>query len=347
MNTETLLALAQNAVDVNNLRAACEFYEVALQQSPNDINVLEAYAEIMLHYVQDSGRAEQMLRHAINVAPNEGYVKYLNLAQLINGTEAVLCYKKAYAIIKQEMSRTAKKKKRANFERELASCLCAVAELYLTDLCDEEDAEANCEAAITEAKRVCDRSIEVHQLEASLRLSQVRPEDALQSLRSAVALTHKLSEEYQPTYESKVELAKLLMQVDHTEAFQFLLEVLQLNDTNAYVWFLMGETARLRKRYHDSARLLKHARTVATIANAGDEALAEIDNTIRLLIEEIGGEQAVAAIPYMDSKNPIEFLEPEEGDEVHNPGDGIDVEGGAEGDECDEPAWEDVDDDDC
>lgn len=344
MNTETLLALAQNAVDVGKLQAACEFYEVALQQSPNDINVLEAYAEIMLHYVQDAGRAEQMLRHAINVSPNEGYVKYLNLAQMISGVEAVLCYKKAYSIIKQEMSRTTKRRRRLNYERELATCLCAVAELYLTDLCDEEDAEQNCETAIAEAKRVCDRSIEVHQLEASLRLSQVRNEDALTSLRTAVALTHKLSEEYQPTYESKVELAKLLMQVDHTEAFQFLLEVLQLNDTNAYVWFLMGETARLRKRYHDSARLLKHARTIATVSNAGAEALAEIDATIRLLIEEMGGEAAVAQVPHMDSRNPIEFLEPEEGDEVHNAGDAIDEADGVD-DECDEPAWEDDDDD--
>eukprot|EP00744_Colponema_vietnamica_P007103 GILI01010250.1.p1 GENE.GILI01010250.1~~GILI01010250.1.p1 ORF type:complete len:352 (+),score=95.59 GILI01010250.1:66-1121(+) len=345
MNTETLLALAQNAVDVGKLQAACEFFEVALHQSPNNIEVLEAYAEIMLHYVQDSNRAEQMLRHAINVSPNEGYVKYLNLAQMIGGTEAVLCYKKAYGIIRQEMSRTRKRSRLQNFERELSTCLCAVAELYLTDLCDEDDAEQNCEQAIEEAKKVCERSIEVHQLEASLRLSQQQPGMAFESLRKAVALTRKLGEEYQPPYESKIELAKLLMQVDHTEAFQFLLEVLQLNDTNAYVWFLMGEVARLRKRYHDSARLLKHARTIATVANAGQEAINEIDNTIRMLIDEMGGDAAVAAVPHMDGRNPIDYLEPEEGDEVHNEGEGPDnMHGDAAEDDDDifddEPAWE-------
>jgi hypothetical protein len=35
---------------------------------------------------------------------------------------------------------------------QICSALCSVAELYLTDLCFEEDAEAQCERALDEAR---------------------------------------------------------------------------------------------------------------------------------------------------------------------------------------------------
>lgn len=342
MDVPTCMALAQNAIDEGNIKAGCEFYEAALHRAPNHGEVLEAYGEIMLHYVQDFARAEQLLRHSIEVAPNEGYVKYLNLAQLLNGNDALKCYQKAYGIQRVEMSRLRTKKSVANMKREMASCLVAAAELYLTDLCDEDEAEKNCEGALDEAVKMCPDSVEVHQTHASLRLSQQREEDALADIRKAVLLTHKLSEEYQPTYESKIELGRLYMQVHPPEAFQFFQDVLQLNDANPYVWFLLGECARLRKRFHDSARLLKHARQLAAATNAGDEAINEIDGTIRLLVDEMGGEEAVMQVEHMDEPNPLDFLAPEEevDEVVVNEGDDNAQEEWAE-----EPLWEDAEED--
>jgi tetratricopeptide (TPR) repeat protein len=333
------MALAQNAIDEGNIKAGCEFYEAALHRAPNHGEVLEAYGEIMLHYVQNFQRAEQLLRHSITVAPNEGYIKYMNLAQLLQGQEALKCYQQAYNIMKQEVCKLRTKKSVASIHREMAGCLVAAAELYLTDLCDDDDAEKNCEEALEEALKHCCDSVEVHQTHASLRLSQQREDDALIDIRKAVLLTHKLSEEYQPTYESKIELGRLFMQVHPPEAFQFFLDLLQLNDANPYVWFLLGECARLRKRFHDSARLLKHARQLAVYTNAGEEATTEIDTTIRLLVEEMGGEQAVMQVQHMNETNPLDFLDPEENPDeiVVNEGDDNANEEWAE-----EPLWEDA-----
>jgi tetratricopeptide (TPR) repeat protein len=312
MDLHTILSLAQSALDMGQIPAACEFYEVGLAQYPNSAEIFEAYAEIMMHFVQDADRARQMLQHAINVCPNEGHVKYLNMAQLVTGREALDCYRRAYEILVNELGRARKKKQQKVIRRTIASVRCGAAELFLTDLCDEPEAEQECETNVNDANFYCDDSVEVHQLRGSLRLSQQRNEEALESLRRAVELTHSLGEEYQPTLNSKVELGKLLMQVDATDAFRFLLEVLQFDDTNAYVWFLLGESARLRKRYHDAARLLKHSRIRAAAMRDSAEALADIDKAILVLVEEMGGTEAVMTIPNMDHPNPIALLEPEE-----------------------------------
>lgn len=345
MDTSTLLALAQNAVDIGNVRAACEFYEVALQQSPNSDEVLEAYAEIMLHCVHDTTRAEQLLRHAVSVNPHEGYVKYLNLAQLCQPHESIQHYRTAYNIAERMLGRCKKKARKAVLEA-MSSMCSAVAELYLTDLCFEEDAESNCEIMVNKALELNADSVEAHQMQASLRLSQSRPDEALVALRRAVYLTQRLGEEYQPTYESKIELARLLMQVSPDEAFPFLLEVLQLDDTNPYVWFLLGECARLRRRYADAARLLRRSRVLIMLSqsNSGgseptgaeDTALREIDEALNVLVQEMGAE-AAAAVPDLDSPNPLELLQDEDEETVFpedDPG------------TLDEPVWEEVQGDD-
>lgn len=334
MDTSTLLALAQGAVDVGNIKAACEFYEIALTQSPNNDEVLEAYAEILIHYAQDLPRAQQMLRHAIEVNPNAGYVKYMNLGQLCEAEESLQCYQRAYEIANSMLQGCRKKRIKRTLQETMATMCCAVAELYLTDLCFAAEAEQQCERAVARALELNRDSVEPHQLEASLRLSQQRPEDALQALRRAVDLTHRLSEEHQPTYESKIELGRLMMQVHPGEAFGVLLEVLQLGDNNPYVWFLLGECARLRGRFVDAARLLRRSRVMLVTSDGDAAALSEVDNAIAVLVEEMGGAEAASRIPDFDHPNPIELLQPEEGDE----------EGEEEGDLA-EPVWESCDDD--
>ncbi|KAL7701984.1 hypothetical protein N2W54_008126 [Lotmaria passim] len=339
MDTNTLLALAQSAVDVGNVKAACEFYEVALAQSPNNDEVLEAYAEIMIHYAQDPSRAQQMLRHAIEINPNQGYVKYLNLAQLCEAAEALKCYEKAYQIASLMLHGCRKKKMKRTLQETMATICCAVAELYLTDLCFNDDAEQQCEQAVTRALELNSEIVEPHQLQASLRLSQCRPEEALESLRRAVDLTHRLGEEHQPTYESKIELGRLLMQVEPAEAFPFLLEVLQYGDNNPYVWFLLGECARMRGRYIDAARLLRRARVMLVVSGGDATSLAEVDAAIGILVQEMGGPDAVAQVVDIDHPNPLELLQPEDDAAAEEENDEAAEEDLAE------PEWESCDED--
>lgn len=367
MDISTLLALAQNAVDTGNVNAACEFYEVGLQQSPNNDEVLEAYAEILIHFGKDLVRAEKLLRHAISVNPNEGYVKYLNLAQLCGAEESVRLYRTAYSIAERMMGKCKLKKSKKVLKEAMSTMCVAVAELYLTDLCFAPDAESNCEKAIRCALEMNPHSVEAHQAKGSLLLSQSQAEEALSYLLKAVELTRTLGEEFQPTYESKMELARLLMQVNPTEAFTFLLELLQLNDMNPYVWFLLGECARMRKRFVDGARLLRRARVLLLLSytqnstpevsmsgqnrnsmeggggstpELSDEdaaAMQEIDQAIGVLVQEMGGPEIAAQIPQLDCPNPLELLEEEEEESAQRENE--EKEGAEEDLVLNEPTW--------
>ncbi|CCW61395.1 unnamed protein product [Phytomonas sp. EM1] len=334
MDTPTLLNLAQNAVDVGNIRAACEFYEIALAQSPNNDEVLEAYAEILIHHAQDLERAKQMLRHAIALNPRVGYVKYLNLAQLTEAEEALGWYQQAHEIASEELGRCRKPKAKAALRETLGTISCAIAELYLTDLCFHDDAEAMAGEMVRRALAFNPRGVEPHQLHGSLLLSQGDVVAARAALHRAVDLTHTLSEAHQPPYESKIELARLLLQVSPSAAFDFLLELLQLGDNNPYVWFLLGEGARMRGRFEDAARLLRRARVMLVVSDGDPKAIAEVDDAIRILVEEMGGPEAAARVPDLDHPDPISLLQPtgagEEGD--------AEEEGG-----LDEPVWESCD----
>lgn len=61
---------------------------------------------------------------------------------------------------------------------QICSAQCSIAELYLTDLCFEDDAEARCQAALDEALAMDQGSPEVTQSLANLRLSQQKGEEA-------------------------------------------------------------------------------------------------------------------------------------------------------------------------
>lgn len=313
MDIPTCITLADNALNEGQPQAACEFYEVALKQQPDNVEVLEAYGEVLLHHMQDPARAIQLLQHAARLCPSEGHVKFLNLAQLHGGHEALGYYGKALGILNSQLCASRRRSEKEELRRSIAEARAAIAELYLTDLCDEPEAEQRCEDALAEAVRNCEECVEVHQTLGSLRLSQLRNEDALVALRRAVELSHELEEGLQPAYETRVELGKLLMQVCHKDAFGWLQSVLYLNPHNAYVWFLLGETARLRQRFHDSARLLRHARLAAP--QDDPEAIGQIDEAIRLLVQDMGGPDAVAAVPHMDAPNPLDFIEQSDDDE--------------------------------
>ena len=63
-------------------------------------------------------------------------------------------------------------------KRQLAVAYCAVAELYLTDLCFEENAESACESFLNQALALDDKCPDTLQALCSLRLSQSRGREA-------------------------------------------------------------------------------------------------------------------------------------------------------------------------
>jgi predicted Zn-dependent protease len=130
-----------------------------------------------------------------------------------------------------------------------SDALCALTEIYMTDLCDEEAAESNCVAFMEEAMKRHPQNPEVYSTFASVRLSQCRNEEAKELVERGMDLWYTEPEEDKalvvdpawPSFPSRMSLARLLIEVG---SFQRALDVIETceaeDEEDAQVWYLYG-----------------------------------------------------------------------------------------------------------
>lgn len=107
----------------------------------------------------------------------------------------------------------------------------------------EEDAESRCEALITEALMVAPSSPECFQTLASVRISQLRPDDARVALSRGLELWKDLPpEDYRvPDFSVRVSLSRLLMEVQmEIDAIEVLERLILEDDESVEAWYLGG-----------------------------------------------------------------------------------------------------------
>ncbi|KAK4224598.1 hypothetical protein QBC38DRAFT_485112 [Podospora fimiseda] len=127
--------------------------------------------------------------------------------------------------------------------RKLADTLCAVAEVYMTDLSWEADAETRCEALITEATLLAPELAETWQTVANVRISQSRTEEAQEALKRSMKLWEHLEPEDPavPAFPSRVSLVRLLIEVGMEEkAIDVADRLIDEDDLSVEVWYLGG-----------------------------------------------------------------------------------------------------------
>lgn len=84
----------------------------------------------------------QVLRHAITLSPEDGYEKYLYLAQLIEGQEAITLTRKGVALVAQQADAAKAPGSQVPEEEQKILCqaysgaLCSLAELILNEADD-------------------------------------------------------------------------------------------------------------------------------------------------------------------------------------------------------------------
>jgi hypothetical protein len=109
-------------------------------------------------------------------------------------------------------------------------------ELYMTDLCDEPDAEARCESALTRALAIDESSAEAWLGCARLRSVQERRDDAVAALSRVAALDESLP------LAARMAAARLALELEAwREGAQLLDGVLEEDDEVYEAWFLLGE----------------------------------------------------------------------------------------------------------
>lgn len=204
----------------------------------------------------DPDSAREAFQAAIVIDPegaHDGAEKFLWMAQLNEegGAESVRWFEKGIEVLKREISGLeGKKAKKDEIEelleekrQKIANSLCGIAEVYMTDLSWEEDAETRCDAAVTEALLFAPENPEPLQTLASIRISQLKPEEAQSALRRSMELWKDLDPDDPkvPDYSVRISLSRLLMEAEmEDEAIEVLERLVGENDSSVEAWYLGG-----------------------------------------------------------------------------------------------------------
>jgi len=132
-------------------------------------------------------------------------------------------------------------------EREISSAYCSMAELYTSDLCDEENAESECERLLLLAFQTSSSNIDALQALANFRLIQNKNDEALKYLKlcfnvlNETPVLHDDETDLSGSFEVRSNVAKIALELKQDEeALELIESLLQENDSNPETWWLAG-----------------------------------------------------------------------------------------------------------
>ncbi|KAI0012918.1 TPR-like protein [Xylariaceae sp. FL0662B] len=264
VSPQVLVKAAEYQLSEGNVQDATTLAEKALDQSATGsddaLSALNLLGQINVETGEFEAARGFFLRAAAidedgskDEAAGGGPEKFLCLAQLSEdgGKDSVGWFEKGAAALKKQILALEETRRKSDeqvmrldeLKKKLAMTLCSVAEVYMTDLSWEDDAEQRCEALVTEATMVAPGFAETWQTLANVRISQERVEDAKAALTRSMDLWKDLPPEDPsvPDFPSRVALARLLMEVGmEQEAIEVLERMVGEDDESVEVWYLGG-----------------------------------------------------------------------------------------------------------
>lgn len=264
-SVESLIEQGNTALTALDLDLAYKSFDQALQLDSNDTNIMDALADVCMQ-LGDLEKAFGLLQQSTAQAPSENPFKWMFLAQLQNETESVESYQTGIHYLKEILNVTEDSTAKELTLQQIAKAYCSIAEIYLTDLCYEDDAETRCEAAINDSLLTLPENLDGLQAQTSLRISQNRKTEAsviiekvadrIIANRTAMHSKAIVSEllETETTCESKENpeidfcsaTAKLLIECSSenqqlgNKAIDLLVSLLEEDDENLEIWYLIG-----------------------------------------------------------------------------------------------------------
>src|SRR5438046_2484905 len=121
---------AEECVIKFDFARAVEIYQAALQIHPNNTTIIDALANAFLQG-GDFQRAEQMFKISIQLAPNVGHEKYMSLAGLLSGQQAIALFQKGIEILLSQRQSIQDPLLLKEAISQLISGFCAIAEIYM------------------------------------------------------------------------------------------------------------------------------------------------------------------------------------------------------------------------
>lgn len=205
---------------------------------------------------EDKARAQYEL--AVKIDPNGALVSaepYLQLAQVCEegGQKSIYYFEKAIEVMQNEIEVLDEQMDMEGTQEivdsrrgRVADALCGMAEVYMTDLSLEADAEQRCEQYVTEAVAICPEAISAGVLQtlASVRISQERVDEAKRVLAHSVSLWKDIPADVEsparPDFAARVSLVRLLMEVEQEQDAMVVVEGLVKEDDQSVEALYLG-----------------------------------------------------------------------------------------------------------
>lgn len=264
LDVAKLLVNAQTQLEVGNLHEASEIAQQALDATGAggdfELSALNLLGTIHVEAGDIDDARAYFLRAAtldpegaVDEKVGGGPEKFLLLAQLSEegGQDSVGWFERGVVALRKQIqalsglpSKTAEQQAALDEKQQkLGGVLCAVAEVYMTDLSWEADAEARCEALVTEAMLIAPQSAETWQTVANVRISQERQDEARAALSRSLELWQDLPANHPavPEFPTRIALARLLLETAmEEEALRVLERLVADDDTSVEAWYLGG-----------------------------------------------------------------------------------------------------------
>ncbi|KAF2667731.1 hypothetical protein BT63DRAFT_299408 [Microthyrium microscopicum] len=183
-----------------------------------------------------------------------GADKFLWLAQLSEegGKDSVMWFEKGAAVLRRQITAAIEEGMDQDTQAllleekksKLSNALCAIAEVYMTDLSwDDKTAEEVCDRVVKEALEISPNNPEILQTVASVRISQLKVDEAKAYLQKSLDLWMDLPEDSPqvPDFPVRISLARLLMEAEMEEqALEVVERLIQEDDHSVEAWYLGG-----------------------------------------------------------------------------------------------------------
>ena len=250
------LEKGQEMLAIGQPDVAIQFFQRGLSQDPSNASLLEALGATYID-TGDIPAAILALKKSVEVAPEESGTAWMYLGQLQDAQLAVQSFNKGLALLRRDYQRAQEAETGSTgpdsnlLKDQLCAGYCAVAELYMTDLCLHEDAEKRCEEMLQQARELRPENVQVLQALSSFRISQCKPEEARPLvLRAANVISEAFEKrnsftqlgdvEELPPYEFRACTAKILLELsENARAVSLLQDLVQEDDEIIETWVLL------------------------------------------------------------------------------------------------------------
>lgn len=256
---EILLTRAETCLVQFQFDEAVSLLKRALSTRPQDTTVMDTLAQAYME-LGDANSARELLQKSAQLAPDAGHSKWLDLGQLSQGQTAIQSFQKAVDLMMKAMHE-AKQAEGEDLPLQISTACCSMAEIYVTDLCDEPSAEQECERLLRLAVSSCERNPEAYAAMANLRLIQGRMPEAKECVTRTLQLYATDEEkEMGTTFEPRINCAKMCVELQMwAEASRLLEGLLQEDDRFVEIWFLAGLSYRHIQEFDTALQCLKRA----------------------------------------------------------------------------------------